>query len=78
MEARLSYSTITRLCLLFNQGRESLKDVPLSEHPLSGFTEDDITAITNLIVEDAYYTVDEISMILSINPLYTNGFFLQV
>ena len=61
------YATITRWCVRFKQGRESLEDDPHSELPLSAFTENDVTAVKNLIDEDARYTIEEISETLNIN-----------
>ena len=40
---------------------------PLSGHPLSAFSEDEVTAVKCLLDEDSRYTVDEISESLSIN-----------
>ena len=47
----VSYATITRWCVRFKQGRESLEDDPRSGRPLSAFTENDVTAVKNLIDE---------------------------
>ena len=44
-----------------------LKDDPRSGRPLSAFTENDVTAVKNLIDEDAHYTIEEISETLNIN-----------
>ena len=63
----MSYATITRWCVRFKQGRESLEDDPRSGRPLSAFTENDVTAVKNLIDEDARYTIEEISETLNIN-----------
>ena len=63
----MSYATITRWCERFKQGRESLEDDPRSGRPLSAFTENVVTAVKNLIDEDARYTIEEISETLNIN-----------
>ena len=63
----VSYATVTRWCVQFKQGRESLEDDPRSGRPLSAFTENDVTAVKNLIDEDAPYTIEEISETLNIN-----------
>ena len=63
----VSYTTITRWCVRFKQGRGLLEDDPLSGRPLSAFTENDVTAMKNLIDEDARYTIEEISETLIIN-----------
>ena len=63
------YATITRWCVRFKQGRESLEDDPRSGRPLSAFTENDVTAMKNLIDEDARYTTEEISETLIINSV---------
>ena len=63
----VSYATITRWCVRFKQGRESLEDDPRSGRPLSAFTENDVTAVKNLIDEDARYTIEKISETLNIN-----------
>ena len=51
----------------FKQGRESPEDDPRSGRPLSAFTENDISAVKNLIDEDAGYTIEEISETPNIN-----------
>ena len=63
----VSYAAITRWCVRFKQGKESLEDDPRSGRPLSAFTENDVTAVKNLIDEDARYTIEEISETLNIN-----------
>ena len=62
----VSYA-ITRWCVRFKQGRESLEDDPRLGHPLSVFTENDVTAVKNLIDEGAHFTIEEISETLNIN-----------
>ena len=54
----------------FKQGRESLEDDPHSGRPLSAFTENDVTAVKNLIDEDARYTIEEISETLNIGAVF--------
>ena len=63
----VSYATITRWCVRFKQGRESLEDDPHSGCPLSAFTKNDLNAVKKLIDEDARYTIEEISDTVIIN-----------
>ena len=54
----------------------SLEDDPRSGRPFSAFTENDVTAVKNLIDEDARYTIEEISETLTINSGAVFFFFL--
>jgi len=51
-----SYATVARWVTLFKDGRESIEDDPRSGRPITGVTQDNIEAVSKVIMEDPHST----------------------
>ena len=62
-----SYATVARWVTLFKNGRESIEDDPRSGRPIRGVTQDNIEAVSKVIMLDPHSTYIEIEALTSLS-----------
>ena len=63
----LKYATVCKWVRCFNDGRESIKNDPWVDRPVSVLMEKNVATVKTLIEEDAHYTMQEIEELSGIH-----------
>ena len=62
-----SYATVARWVALFLNSRESIEDEPRSGHQITGFTQNNIEAVSKVIMKDPHSTYNQIEAYASLS-----------